>query len=73
MPKCRDCRWARQTMGGDPTQGVCLYGSKEASEEETASGVQVAYRPGKVIDLRAEACEYFEPKGSRQQMLKEGL
>ena len=72
METCRKCRWARVDVG-DPTKGVCIAGRRDADEKETTAGVAQAVIPGKLISLSDKACDKFEPKGSKQQYLKDGM
>ena len=72
METCKQCRWARVDLA-DPSKGVCLYGSGEASAEEVAAGTAQRVLTGKAIKLSDEACEHFEKKPPRRQLLREGF
>ena len=71
MAACRDFAHARKGYTV-PTEGLCIAGRKEMGEEETTSGTASAAAPGKSINLSASACEKFEPKKSRKEMIREG-
>jgi hypothetical protein len=57
---------------GDPLLGYCIYGREDISAEDASIGTEESSVPGKVINLRQEACEHFEPKASRRKFIEEG-
>lgn len=71
MPKCKKCRYARIGLV-DPMNGYCIYGVKVIDAESSTIGVKAMAVPGKAINLRDEACEHFEKKGSHADFIKEG-
>jgi len=71
MATCRDCAYARKGYSV-PDEGLCIVGRKEMSEEETTSGTAAAVAPGRAINLSDPACEKFEPKKSRKEMIRDG-
>ena len=72
MKVCKDCRWYKVDVG-NPMKGLCISGRYEASETETAAGTATSVIPGKIVNMRDEACEKFEDKPSRAQRLKESM
>jgi hypothetical protein len=51
--------------------GYCIFGAKEISSESSTINVKAMTVPGKRINLRDEACEHFEEKGSHADFIKE--
>ena len=72
MANCRSCRWYKIDVG-NPTKGLCIYGSYQQDEKEAASGVAGSVVPGKLINGSDEACDNYEDRPSRAQRLKEGV
>ena len=71
-PKCKECRYARIGFG-DPSKGFCVYKRAETKGEEVTYGVDASVVPAVPVDLRAEACEHFEPKVSRKEFIRESF
>ncbi|BBO88136.1 hypothetical protein [Desulfosarcina ovata] len=70
MPKCKTCRYARIGLV-DPMDGYCIFGVKEIDSDSATISVKSMAVPGKRINLRDEACEHFEKKGSHADFIKE--
>ena len=70
MAKCKVCRYGRMGLV-NPMDGYCIFGVKEISSETSTISVKSMSVPGKRINLRDEACEHFEEKGSHADFIKE--
>ena len=73
MAKCKECRYFRQDLGMIE-KGICTYGRKTVSKEETTSGIEMDVVEGYQINREDEACEHFESRRtiSRREWLAEG-
>ncbi len=70
MAICKTCRYARLGLT-NPMEGYCLYGSEEISAEESTTGQAIIRVPGRMINLRDEACEHYEKKPSHKEVIRE--
>ena len=70
MPRCKECRYGRMGLT-DPMEGYCIYGLKDTPSDETTSGTATMVVPGKMVNLRNDACENFEKKPSHSEFIKE--
>jgi hypothetical protein len=57
----------------NPFTGVCIYGRGEVDEAATTSGITMDKVPAVTVDPKKEACDHFEKKVSRRQMMKETM
>ncbi len=69
---CRKCRWVRIDIG-NPTKGNCIFGRRDGTAAESASGTAATIIKGKLVSLSDEACENFDTKASHAQQIKEGI
>lgn len=74
MAKCRACRWYKTDIG-NPTKGMCIFGSYTADAKDAAGGTASTVITGKIINGSDEECKDFEDRksASRSQRLKEGM
>lgn len=70
MAKCKKCRFARLGLV-DPMDGYCIFGIREVDPEASTISVKSMNVPGKRVNLRDDACDYFEEKGTHSDFIKE--
>jgi hypothetical protein len=52
-------------------EGYCIYGIRVADEKESTTSSAAMMVPGRMINLRDEACENYEKKPSHKDFIKE--
>ena len=70
MAKCKTCRYARMGLA-QPMEGYCIYGVREINDKESTTRSGLMMVPGKMINLRNEACEHYEEKTSHKDFIRE--
>ena len=70
MAKCKECRYGRMGLA-QPMEGYCIYGIRVADEKESTTSSAAMMVPGRMINLRDEACENYEKKPSHKDFIKE--